>query len=248
MKALILAGGYATRLHPLTRDRPKSLLTIRSKPIIEHIINKLESLAQIDEILIITNQKFLKQFQDWIDGFPSIKPIKLINDDTTNEKDKLGAIGDIALAIGEEKIEEDLLVIAGDNLFNFSLQGFIDFAHKRRPQNSIGIYNLNGRPRFSNGAGKFGVVQLNGDEEIIDFQEKPTNPINSFLVATCIYFLPEEKLRLISEYLSQNNNNDAPGHYISWLAKLDGVYGYTFEGDWRDIGDIESYTEAVFTF
>ena len=243
MKALILAAGYATRLYPLTKDRPKPLLTIRKKPIIEYIINKLESLEQIDQILIVTNQKFFEQFQGWLDSLPCAKPIKLINDGSINCKDRLGAIGDINLAIKEEKIEDDLLVIAGDNFFNFSLHGFIDFAQERRPRNSIGIYNLNGRTQLS----KFGVVQLNGDEEIIDFQEKPSQPRAS-LIAMCVYFFPKEKLRLISDYLSQNNDNDAPGHYISWLVKSDKVYGYTFEGNWCDIGDIDTYTEAVFTF
>lgn len=255
MKALILTAGFATRLYPLTKNRPRSLLTIRNKPIIEHIINKLESLAQIDEILIITNQKFLRQFQDWVDEFPSIKPLKLIDNGITSEKDRLGAIGDIVLVIKEEKIDEDLLVIADDNLFSFNLRNFIEFALKLRPSSCIGIYDLNGtsnpnpfrNQRFLSEANKFRVVQLNGDKEIIDFQEKPTQPKSS-LIAMGIYFFPKERLRLISEYLSQNNNHDAPGQYISWLAKLDKVYGYAFEGDWRDISDKDAYTDAVFTF
>jgi glucose-1-phosphate thymidylyltransferase len=243
MKALILAAGYATRLYPFTKDKPKPLLTIRRKPIIEYIINKLESLNQIDQILIVTNQKFFKQFQSWRDNFPSIKPTKLINDGSTNEKDKRGAIGDIALAIKEANIEDDLLVVAGDNLFSFSLQPFIEFANKKRPQTSIGIYNLNGRSNPN----KFGVVQLNGNEEITNFEEKPAQPKSS-LIAMCIYFFPKENLHLIGHYLNQNGEYDAPGHYISWLTKSDKVYGYTFEGNWCDIGDIDAYTEAVFTF
>lgn len=243
MKALILAAGYATRLYPLTKDRPKPLLTIRSRPIIEYIISKLESLGQIDEILVVTNQKFFRQFQDWLGNFPATKPVKLINDGSVNEKNRLGAIRDIGLVIEKEQLSEDLLIVAGDNLFSFGLHNFIEFADKRRSYTCIGIYNLNGKLMPN----KFGIVQLNGNEEIIDFQEKPETPRTS-LIAMCVYFFPKEKLHLISDYLSQNNNNDAPGNYISWLLKSDKVYGYKFEGNWLDIGDIDAYTEAVFTF
>lgn len=244
MKAIILAAGYATRLYPLTKDRPKPLLTIRKKPIIEYIIDKLESIEQIEEIFIVTNQKFFKQFQDWLDDFPATKSIKLVNDDSVNGNERLGAIRDIDIVIKREQLAEDLLVVAGDNLFSFGLGNFIEFACKKKPQSSIGIYNLNGK--FD--PGKFGVVQLNGDEEIIDFQEKPTQSVSS-LIATCLYFFPREKLHLISDYLSQNHQADATGHYISWLVKSDKVYGYAFnEGSWLDVGDIDAYTEAVFTF
>jgi len=244
MKAIILAAGYTTRLYPLTKDRPKPLLTIRKKPVIEYIIAKLESLEQIDQIFIVTNQKFFGQFQDWLDDFPSLKPIKLINDDSLNGNDSPGAGRDIDIVIKREQLAEDLLVVAGDNLFSFGLRNFIEFAGKKKPQSSIGIYNLNGK--FD--SGKFGVVQLNGDEEIVDFQEKPSRSASS-LVATCLYFFPGEKLRLISDYLSHNRQDDAAGDYISWLVKSDKVYGYAFnEGNWLDVGDADAYTEAVFTF
>lgn len=243
MKALILAAGYATRLYPLTKDKPKPLLTIRKKPIIEYIINKIESLEQIDEILIVTNQKFIGQFQAWLNNSPSLKPIKLINDGSLNEKDRRGAIGDIALAIKEKNIEDDLLVVAGDNLFSSGLNNFIETAYSRYPHNFIGIYNLNGKLKPN----KFGVVQINNEQEIIDFEEKPAYPKSS-LIAMCIYFFPKENLHLIERYLSQNGHADAPGHYISWLTKSNKVYGHTFSGNWHDIGDIDAYTEAVFTF
>lgn len=244
MKAIILAAGYPSRCYPIVKDRPKPLLTIRKKPIIEYIIAKLESLEQIDQIFIVTNRRFLSQFQGWLDDFPSLKPIKLISDDSLNGNDSPGAIRDIDIVIKKEQLAEDVLVVAGDNLFSFSLRGFIEFARKKKPQSSIGIYNLNGK--FD--SGKFGVVKLNEDEEIIDFQEKPSRPASS-LVATCLYFFPGEKLRLISDYLSHNPQDDAAGDYISWLVKSDKVYGYAFnEGNWLDVGDTDAYTEAVFTF
>lgn len=244
MKAIILAAGYANRLYPLIKDRPKPLLTIRKKPIIEYIIARLESLEQLDQIFIVTNRKFFNQFQDWLDDFPSLKPIKLISDDSLNGNDSPGAIRDIDIVIKREQISEDLLVVAGDNLFSFGLRDFIEFAGKKKPQSSIGIYNLNGK--FD--PGKFGVVRINSDGEIVDFQEKPSRCASS-LVATCLYFFPWEKLHLISDYLSHDLPKDAAGNYISWLVKSDKVYGYAFnEGNWLDVGDADAYAEAVFTF
>lgn len=244
MKAIILAAGYTNRLYPLIKDRPKPLLTIRKKPVIEYIIARLESLEQIDQVFIVTNQKFFGQFQDWLDDFPSTKPIKLINDDSVNGSNSPGAIRDIDIVIKREQISEDLLVVAGDNLFSFGLRNFIEFAGKKKPQSSIGIYNLSGK--FD--SGKFGVVQINSEGEIVDFQEKPSHCASS-LVATCLYFFPGEKLRLISDYLNHNHHDDAAGDYISWLVKSDKVYGYSFnEGSWLDVGDTDAYTEAVFTF
>ena len=249
MKALILAAGYATRLYPLTKDKPKPLLTIRRKPIIEYTINKLESLEQIDEILIVTNQRFFKQFQTWLDNFPSLKPIKLINDGSTNEKDKLGAIRDLAFVLVKENIDDDVLVIGGDNLFSAPLNEFIDFAKGICPNNAIGVYNLNGKYESN----RYGVVKLDENKKIIGFCEKPSNGngINlngSTLVSMCLYFFSKEKISLIQEYLKEGNDIDKAGTYIRWLSNRDGVYGYTFQGTWLDIGDIDSYTEAVFTF
>lgn len=249
MKAIILAAGYATRLYPITKDKPKPLLTIRKKPIIEYIISKLESIEQIDQIFIVTNQKFFNQFQCWLDNFPCLKPIQLLNDGSTNEKDKLGAIRDLALVLAKENINDDILVIGGDNLFSSALNAFIDFADAIRPDNAVGVYNLNGKYE----SGKYGVVELGEDKKIIGFYEKPSNGngINhtgSTLISMCLYFFSKEKISLLQEYLKEGNDMDKAGSYIQWLSARDTVYGYTFPGAWLDIGDIDSYTEAVFTF
>ena len=245
MKALILAAGYATRLYPITNHKPKSLLTIKGKPIIEYIIAKIEQIKEIDQILIVTNHRYIKEFQHWQQDYPSVLPIRLIDDGSINEQDKRGAVGDISFAINEENIKDDLLIIGGDNMFSFSLNRFIERARNSRPFSFVGTYYLNGRLDPN----KFGVVKLDIQSKIIDFQEKPSFHPDSSLVAMCLYFIPAEKLSLIYEYLSRQNNPDEVGHYISWLSKQDAVYGYTFdEGNWLDIGDIDAYTEAVFTF
>lgn len=249
MKALILAAGYATRLYPLTKGIPKPLLTIRRKPIIEYIISKLESLKQLDQIFIVTNQKFFKQFQSWLDNSPSIKPIKLLNDGSTNEKNRLGAMRDVALVLTQENINDDVLVIGGDNLFSATLNEFIDFAKDIRPNNAIGVYNLNGKYESN----RYGIVKLDENKKIIEFCEKPSNANeatlnSSTLVSMCLYFFSKEKISLIQEYLKEGNDIDKAGSYIQWLSTRDTVYGYMFQGAWLDIGDIDSYTEAVFTF
>ncbi|MFC1592680.1 nucleotidyltransferase family protein [Candidatus Omnitrophota bacterium] len=245
MKALILAAGYATRLYPITNHKPKSLLTIKGKPIIEYIINKILQIKTLDEILIITNHHYIKEFERWLRDYPCILPIRLIDDGSISVQDKLGSIGDMAFAIKEKQIKDDLLVVGGDNLFSFTLNKFVDFATSGKNSVFIGAYNLNGKMQ----ANKFGVLKLNEQGQVIDFQEKPSSGNGSSLVSMCLYLFPSEKIPLIYEYLNHKDNHDQAGNYISWLSKRDSVYGYTFnDGSWLDIGDIDAYTEAVFTF
>lgn len=238
MKALILAAGYATRLYPLTKDRPKSLLPIGDKPIIGYIIDNLERIETIDEIIIVSNHRFLHQFQDWLNRISPVKRIRLVNDGTTSEEDRLGAVGDMNFVINEYNIADDLLVIGGDNLLTGDLRGFLEFSKLKRSL-AVGLYDIKNRRM----ATKYGVVMLNGDNRLMDFSEKPKVPPSS-LIAMCLYYFPKEKLNLISEYLKRDEAKDAIGHYISWLSRVEGVFGYIFDGIWYDIGDRESYQRA----
>ena len=171
MKTLILSAGYGRSLYPITNHKPKSLLTIRGKPIIEYIIANIEHIKEIDEILIITNHRYIKQFQQWLDNYPTGLQIRLVDDGTINEQDKLGAIGDIAFAIKEAEIKDDLLVIGGDNMFSFDLNEFVEFARNSRPCSLVGTFNLNGKLKPD----KFGVVKLDAQSRVVDFQEKPAS-------------------------------------------------------------------------
>jgi glucose-1-phosphate thymidylyltransferase len=212
---------------------------IAGRPAIEHIINRVEEIPEIDEILVVTNEKFFKQFQDWQGGFSSKKAIKVLSDKTLTEDDRLGAIGDIDFVISREKISEDLLVIAGDNLFQLGLREFVDFAVRKLPAFSIGTYNLKDKEAVK----RYSQVTVDADSKIIKFEEKPRQP-SATLVAKCIYFFPKDKLDLISEYVNSGNSVDAPGHYISWLCRKYPVYAFTFTGMWYDIGDVEIYKRA----
>lgn len=233
MKALILAAGYATRLYPLTKEYPKPLLEIGRRPIISYIVDKLKKIDSIDEILVVTNSKFINKFKLWRKGVILDKKITLIDDLTHNNADRLGAIGDISFVLKKKKINDDLLVIGGDNLFSGNLKNFILFAKKNKPDVSIGLFRLNSRKD----AMRYGVAKINSNKRIIDFKEKPLNPQSNF-VAMCLYYIPQIRLGLIKDYISISNNKvDATGKYIGWLKERQDIFGFVFKGSWFDIGD-----------
>jgi glucose-1-phosphate thymidylyltransferase len=240
MKALILAAGYATRLYPLTREYPKSLLTIGRRPIIDHIIDKLQILNEVDEIVIVTNSKFISLFKKWADNLKVKKRITLVDDSTKSHAERRGAIGDMNFVINKKHIRDDLLVIGADNLFDGNLQSFLSFAKTNKPHPVIGAYNIKNKAQ----AKKYGVLRLGRDNKVIDFHEKPAHP-KSTLVAMCLYYFPKEKLGRIKEYMNiRTAKIDTIGLYIDWLRKKDAVYGFIFNGRWYDIGHPKLYKEA----
>ena len=240
MKALILAAGYATRLYPLTKEYPKPLLQVAGRPMIDYIVDKLASVDEVDEIIVITNSKFIERFREWAGKQVTQKKISLVDDQTRSLHDRRGAIGDIAFAIDQGHIADDLLVIGGDNLFDEELVEFVAFAQAQRPMPVIGAYDIAKIAQAS----KYGVIKVDSRRLIIDFQEKPKNP-ESTLVAMCLYFFPREKLPRIGEYLdSKTDKKDATGFYIDWLTKKEKVMAYIFQGHWYDIGHHELYNKA----
>ncbi len=244
MKALILAAGYATRLYPLTKEYPKPLLKVERKPIIDFIIDKLETIDEIDEIIVVTNSKFISQFRKWRQKLRTQKRINLVDDLTKSNLDRRGAIGDIDFTIDKKRIKGDLLVIGGDNLFDGDLKDFLLFAKANQNSPVIGAYNIRNRLN----AKKYGVVKLDKNNRVIDFKEKPKNP-ESTLVAMCLYYFPKERLGLIKEYLKNKiKKTDATGLYIEWLRKKLPIYGFVFNGRWYDIGDYKFYNEAKQAF
>ncbi len=243
MKALILAAGYATRLYPLTLNRPKPLLEVAGKPMMEYVVERIEKINKetdiVDEILVVTNQKFSGHFRKWAEGFKTELKVTILNDGTLSDDDKLGAIGDIDFTAKQVNLSDGLLVVAGDNLFDFGLYDFVKFARKKEDGSGVGLYKIEDRELVK----KYSVVTLDDENRVIDFEEKPENPQTS-LIAICLYYFPHNHLKLIDKYLKEGNSPDAPGHYIGWLQKEKKVYGYAFEGTWYDIGDIRSYEQA----
>ncbi len=239
MKAIILAAGYAVRLQPLTLKTPKSLLEIGKSKIIDRILDKVAALKDVDSICIITNAKFFKDFSDWRKASKYKDKITLVNDGTATNETRLGAIKDLEMAIREKAIDDDLLVVAGDNLFDFDLSKFLGFAKDSSDGVSVALYDI----KSVESAKNFGVVKTDKGNKVIDFEEKPERP-KSTLVSTGIYYFPKKEISSIKEYVRLENKLDAPGYYIGWLSKAHKVYGFPFTENWYDIGSIESYKKA----
>lgn len=240
MKALILAAGYAVRLQPLTLDTPKPLLKVGGKAIIDRIIAKLLGIKKLDEIYVVTNRKFYQNFAEWLNVGGCKKKISLVDDGTLTNEARLGAIRDMELAIKERAIDEDLLVIAGDNLFEMDMGSFMDFASAKTDGVSVALYDVGSL----DAAKRYGVLSIDRSGRVTEFEEKPQNP-KSTLVSTGIYYFPREHVSGIDRYLkAEGVKNDAPGYYIKWLAANGRVYGFPFSQKWYDIGDIESYKKA----
>jgi glucose-1-phosphate thymidylyltransferase len=232
MIGLILAGGYATRLYPLTKNFPKSLLKVGQKPIIEHIIEKIEKIPDIEKIIISTNKKFESQFSEWKKNAKCTKEIIIDIEDSMEEKEKPGAIRGIGQIY--QKYSGNFLIVGGDNLFDDDLQTVVnDFQTKQAP--IAGIHKSSGELDTT----QFGLVLVNEDNIIYKFEEKSQTP-KSDLISTCIYAIPKNSLSKINSYL-QNNNSDSPGHFIKWLSENQPVFGSILEGSWWDIGTIEAY-------
>lgn len=237
MKAVILAAGYATRLYPLTEDQPKPLLKVGSKPVVEHILEKIKELKEIEEVLIITNHRFYEQFRIWLNHFKFPKKMKLIDDGTLSNDDRLGAVGDINFVLQEEEIDDDLLVIAGDNLFGFSLAKLASL-FRNSGKSVVAFHDLKDIEKVRK---RFGVGLLNGSK-VLQFEEKPAQP-KSTLAATACYIFHKKDLPLIEKSI-ERGKADNPGDLIRYLTKESEVHGYVFTEHWFDIGSLESLQEA----
>jgi glucose-1-phosphate thymidylyltransferase len=231
MKALILAAGYATRLYPLTLEKPKPLLKVGSKTIADRLVEKVEATSEIDRIYVVTNQKFSSHFEKWAKAGSYKIKIRVINDRTLTNETRLGAVGDMALVMKEAQVSDDVLVLGGDNLFEFDLKSFIEFA-RSKGGNAVALRDVGDLQE----AKRYGIVTLNDEQKVTEFVEKPKDP-KSTLAAMCVYYLRMEKLGLLKRYIDAGNNKDQPGYYISWLSENDIVYGYKIKGEWFDIGD-----------
>ncbi len=239
MNAIFLCAGYGTRLYPLTKDKPKPLLPIAGEPLLNHLIQKLESIASLEQIVIVSNSLFYSQFVEWQKSAPSQKKIYVIDDGTSDNEHRLGAIPDLKLGLKALSKQSDLLVLAGDNLFDLNLSQFAEFAQSKRPAATVGVYDVKDRTL----AQKYGLIKTDSSGKITNFLEKPKDPPTT-LASMGIYFFPKETLAYIDRYLESNHNPDAPGFYISWLMKEINVYAFQFSGTWFDIGDLNSYYKA----
>ncbi|MEA2032674.1 MAG: nucleotidyltransferase family protein [Euryarchaeota archaeon] len=239
MKTILLAGGYAKRLWPLTKDCPKSLLPIAGKPIIEYILDGMEHIGEIEEVFLSTNRKFETKFKDWLENYRSSKEIELAIEETRTEEGKLGSIGALNFLITHHGLNEDLLIIGGDNLFDFDLKELIAF-YRTKKKTVVLLYDMMDKERVR---GKYGVLEIDSDLKIINSEEKPEEP-KSTLISTACYIFTKEDLALIGDYLAAGNNPDAIGFFVSWLCKRSALYGLVHSGLWFDIGSFDDYERA----
>src|SRR6059058_899353 len=241
MKVVLLAAGYATRLYPLTLTQPKPLLTVAGKPMIEYVLDNLAPVGGIKRVYVVTNAKFAGHFQKWADGYRASKSdlgFTIVNDGSTDDTNKLGAIGDLHLVITREKVDDDLVVVAGDNLFSESLGAYGGFCRSKRAP-VLGIYDVGSLEQ----AKKYGVVDLDGEGRIVRFEEKPKQPAST-LIGIALYFYPRNIAPLIRQYIAEGNNPDQPGRLVQWLYPRLPVYTWTVPGIWYDIGSKETLEDA----
>jgi len=235
VRALILAAGYATRLRPLTDTWAKELLPVGGRPIVDRIVDNLGEVAEIDEIHLVTNAHKAPWFHEWATG----RDVTIHDDGTTSNDDRLGAIGDMLFVIDRIGAEDDLLVIAGDNLFDFRLSDLVAFWQTKGVASAVAVRDVGSLEL----ARRYGIVDLDPNGRIRSFVEKPTDP-PSTLAATATYLYHREHVGLIRTYVESEANADQPGRLVAWLHRREPVYGWVFTEPWYDIGDHEQLLEA----
>jgi glucose-1-phosphate thymidylyltransferase len=245
MKCLILAAGYATRLYPLTENFPKPLLKVGDKSILDWLVDDIRTAGLVDEFIVISNHKFAGHFQDWATRHsesPSCHSERsegicftVVDDGTSTNDTRLGAVRDIQYAIDSLGLDDDLLVVAGDNILDFSLVEFIKYAASKRASCIMRYYEAEEKRLH-----KCGIVEIDGDDRIVGMEEKPAEP-KSHWCCPPFYFYKREDARRVAEGIAAGCGVDAPGSFAAWLSTQVPVYAMEMPGRRYDIGDIDSY-------
>lgn len=237
MKCIILAAGYATRLYPLTENFPKPLLKVGDKTILDWLVDDISSSGVVDGFVVVSNHRFAHIFQEWApDG------VTVVDDGTSTNETRLGAVCDIKFAIDSLSIDDDLLVIAGDNVLDFSLTKFIEYARSKGTSCIMRYYEPDDR-RLR----KSGIVEVDGDDRIVSMEEKPSNP-KSHWCCPPFYFYKREDAGLVAEAIAGGCGTDAPGSFIAWLSSKVPVHAMEMPGSRYDIGNLDSYREVCETY
>ena len=233
MKCLILAAGYATRLYPLTENFPKPLLEVKGKTILDWLADDIDICGLVDQYVIVSNHKFVHHFEKWAEG--KKQNIVVLDDGTSTNETRLGAVKDIQFAIDEQKLVDDLLIIAGDNVLDFSLVKFIQYAQEKKTSCIMRYYE----PELER-LKKSGVVVVDNDDLVINMQEKPEEPKSTWCCPP-FYFIAKKDVPLVAKGIESGCGTDAPGSFIAWLYKKARIYAMQMPGKRYDIGTLESY-------
>ncbi|HEY4975721.1 MAG TPA: nucleotidyltransferase family protein [Gaiellaceae bacterium] len=240
MKALVLAAGYATRLRPLTDDTAKPLLRLAGRPIIDYLCDRIDEADAVNELHVVSNARYAADFELWAQARRGrLRP--LVHDDgSRSNATRLGAIADIHFVIEQARLHgKNLLVVAGDNLFEFSLETMIRFWRSKAGSSCVAVQHCHDVQRISS----YGVVELSADGRVVDFVEKPEHPASD-LIATAAYIYSGAHTPLIERYLDEGFSPDQPGNFLAWLYPRKPVYGFVFKEPWLDIGSPEQLREA----
>jgi glucose-1-phosphate thymidylyltransferase len=237
MKAIILAAGYATRMYPLTLDRPKALLPLAGRPILDYTLDQLDTLPALDEVFLVSNHRFCADFAEWAKHAPTRLKISLLDDGSTSENDRLGAIGDIQFTLERTGIAEDTVILVGDNYMTYPLAEQYNF-FKEKGCDTVCAKVIYNRELLRH----FAVAELDADNKVVSLVEKPEKPQSDTAIFG-IYFYRADTLPLFGQYLREGGSRDAPGFFVQWLYKRKDVYAYIMNGDCYDIGTPKSYDE-----
>ena len=241
MKVIILAAGYATRLYPLTLTQPKPLLPVAGKPMVEYVLDNLAPIGDIDRVFVVTNAKFAGHFQKWADNYRATKSkfdFTIVNDRSTDDSNKLGAIGDINYVIKQQNVDDDIIIVAGDNLFSDKLGDFGKFIREKNAP-VLAVYDVGNLEEIK----KYNSISVDAQGKITFFEEKPKEP-KSTLTGIALYYYPRSTIVLIKQYIAEGNNPDQPGRLVQWLYSRVPVYTWRVTGLWYDIGSKETLEEA----
>ena len=247
MKCLIIAAGYATRLYPLTENFPKPLLKVGDKAILDWLIEDLDKTGLIDEYVVVSNHKFAPIFEDWAsvrhsrpdrESRASRDAIRIVDDGTSTNETRLGAVRDMELGIKTCDIDDDLLVMAGDNLLSFSLAGFVDYFAAKGTTCIMRYYEPDKSKLH-----KSGVAEVDAEGRILSMEEKPAEPKANWCCPP-FYIIKKEDLPLVSKAITSGCGVDAPGSFIAWLCQQVPVHAWEMPGRRFDIGNLESYEEV----
>jgi len=230
MKAIFLTAGYATRLYPLTLDKPKALLEINEKPILDYILEQVNTIPEIDEIYVVSNHKFFGQLSRWAKTAQTDKKVIVMDDGSTADENRLGAIGDIQFAIDKAAIDDDVLIICGDNLFTFDLKNYYDY-YKSLDKDCVCCKIVDDKDEIKG----YAVAIVDENHKILDLEEKPQDP-KSNIAVFATYFYKRATAPMFKTYLDEGNKPDAPGYFLQWLYKRKDVYAYEMDGICLDIG------------
>ncbi|MBQ8549384.1 MAG: nucleotidyltransferase family protein [Lachnospiraceae bacterium] len=236
MKCLILAAGYATRLYPLTENFPKPLLKVGEKTILDWLIDDIDTLGLVDEYVVISNHKFAHHFDAW--AKEKQQKITVVDDGTESNETRLGAVKDIQFAMDKLELDDEMLVIAGDNVLDFSLTKFISYA-KEKGTSCIMRYYEESEAKLK----KCGVVTIDADDSVLDMTEKPEQPASHWCCPP-FYYYTKEDAKLVEQGIAAGCGTDAPGSYVAWLCKQTKVHAMEMPGSRYDIGNLESYEKV----